>query len=112
MIVTGQQRVEEEFVDALRLRINPYAGVEIRRTAFNNHHQRVGVGSLRAGEQGEQCGGEQENTRHLKTACDFKTNCHPDPERAEGERSAFCLLPPSLLTHTRSFPGSPAALLP
>jgi len=46
MLVARQQRVEEEFTNALRLRINPDSRIEIRGTAFNDHHESVRIGSL------------------------------------------------------------------
>ena len=51
VLVTRQQRVEEEFVDALRLPVDSDARVEIGRAAFDDHHQRVGIGRWRAGEE-------------------------------------------------------------
>ena len=38
VLVTPQQGVEQQLVDALRLRIGPDAGIEIRGTAFDDHH--------------------------------------------------------------------------
>jgi len=44
VVVPSDQRIEEQFVDSLRLRIHADPRVKIRRTALNDHHQRVGIG--------------------------------------------------------------------
>ena len=54
MLIASEQRVEEKLVNALRLRVDPNSRIEIRRTALNNHDQRVGIGSLGAGEERQQ----------------------------------------------------------
>src|SRR4051812_11654243 len=48
VIVATQQRVEDQFVDALRLRIRTDARIEVRRTALDHHDHRVRIGSVRA----------------------------------------------------------------
>src|SRR5436190_15117500 len=48
MIVAPQKRVEDQLVDALRLRIGADTGIEVRRTALDHHDDGVGVGSVRA----------------------------------------------------------------
>ena len=51
VVVSVDQRIEEKRVDSLRLRINSYAGIQIRRTELDHHHQRVRIGLARtAGE--------------------------------------------------------------
>src|SRR5208337_929283 len=103
VLVARQQRVEKELANALRLRINPHPRIEIRWAAFNDHDQRVGLGSLRAGEERQ-----HPSANESQKNCHPKQNCHP--ERSEGP--AFCACPHSRLTHTISFPGSPPASLP
>src|ERR1700691_5752140 len=46
--ITAHQRIEEQFVYALRLCVDTHARIEIRGAALNDHHQRVGIGLLRA----------------------------------------------------------------
>ena len=43
VIAAGEQVVEDQIVDALRLRILAYARVEICRARFNDHHQRARI---------------------------------------------------------------------
>jgi hypothetical protein len=50
MLVASQQGVEDKFVNALRLAIDPNSRIEVRRAALDNHYQRVGIVNLRAGE--------------------------------------------------------------
>ena len=60
VLVARQQRVEEEFVDALRLPVDAHARIEIRGAALDDHDQRVGVGRLRAGEKREDADADQQ----------------------------------------------------
>jgi len=53
MFITIQQIVKDECVDALRLRVDADSGIEICRTALDDHHERVGIWSLGAGEERE-----------------------------------------------------------
>lgn len=53
MLIAIEQIVENERVDALGIRVNPHARIEICRATLNDHHNRVGVGRLRAGEKGQ-----------------------------------------------------------
>ena len=51
MVVAGQQVVEDEVVDALGLRVQADAGIEVGRAALDDHHQGVGIGFAGAGER-------------------------------------------------------------
>ena len=51
IIAAREQIIEDQIVDALRLRIDSDSRVEIRGARFDHHHQRVGIGLVRAGEQ-------------------------------------------------------------
>ena len=51
VLVTRQQRIEEKFANALRLRVDPNARIKIRRAAFDNHHQRIERQRLGAGKK-------------------------------------------------------------
>ena len=55
VLVAGEQAVEEQLVDAFRLRVGPDARVEVGGAALDDHHQRLRVGPLGAGkkQQGE-----------------------------------------------------------
>ena len=55
VIVAADQRIEEQIVDAFRLRVHADARIEIGGTALDDHDQRVGIGFAGAGseEQGE-----------------------------------------------------------
>jgi hypothetical protein len=44
MIIPGKQIIEEQVIDAFRLRVESDAGVEIRRAAFDDHDQCRRVG--------------------------------------------------------------------
>jgi hypothetical protein len=46
VLVAYEQGVEEQFVNSLGLRVDSNPWVEIRGTTFDDHHQRVGVGSF------------------------------------------------------------------
>ena len=54
VLVAREQRVEQQFADALRLRVESNAGIEIGGTAFDDHDQRVGVGRLGTGDEREE----------------------------------------------------------
>ena len=49
VIVAGEQVVEDQVVDPLRLSVEADAGIEVGRAAFDDHDQGVGVGLARAG---------------------------------------------------------------
>ncbi len=44
VIVAADQGIEEQLVDALRLRVDADARIEVDGTALDDHDQRVGVG--------------------------------------------------------------------
>jgi hypothetical protein len=54
VIVASEQIVEEQVINALGLRINAHARIEIRGTALNNHDQGFGVRFAGAREAGEE----------------------------------------------------------
>src|SRR6266571_7867584 len=51
MLVSGQQVIEQQAVNSLRLRIEPDPRIKISGAEFDDHHQRVGIRAARAGEQ-------------------------------------------------------------
>jgi hypothetical protein len=51
MVVFADQRIEDQFINAFRLRVFADARVKVRRTAFNKHDQRVRIRPLGAGNQ-------------------------------------------------------------
>ena len=65
VVVPADQRIEEQFVDSLRLRINSDPRIKIRRTALNDHDQRVGIGFVRAT-------GEEQNHRDTEAQREFE----------------------------------------
>ena len=72
IVAAREQVVEDQIVDALRLRVDSHARIEIRRARFDQHHQRVGIGLAGAGEQryrsegGRSCEGcENEEARRI-----------------------------------------------
>ncbi len=54
VLVAADERIEEQFVNALRLRVNPDTRIEIGGAALDDHHQRVGVGLMRAAGENKQ----------------------------------------------------------
>src|ERR1017187_10036793 len=79
VIVPADQRIEEQFVDSLRLRIHPDPGVKIRGAALNDHHQRVVVGLARTtGEEQNHGGTETQKHSRLeaRTLCNDTTANH------------------------------------
>ena len=54
VFVAAHQRIEQKVVDALGLRIDANPRVEIRRTALDDHHQRVRIGLAGAGDGQQQ----------------------------------------------------------
>ena len=44
IVAARKQIVEDQVVDALRLRIDPHPRIQIRRTRLNQHDQRIGIG--------------------------------------------------------------------
>jgi hypothetical protein len=53
MLGAREQRVEDEFIDALGLSVNPHARIEIRWATLDQHDQRVRVGRTRTGNEEE-----------------------------------------------------------
>ena len=51
VMIACQQRVEEQFVNALRLCIDTNPRIEVQRAALDDHHQGVRVGLVGAGTQ-------------------------------------------------------------
>jgi uncharacterized circularly permuted ATP-grasp superfamily protein len=51
MVVAMYQRIENQFVDPLGLRVSADPGIEIGGAALNDHHQRIHVRALGAGNQ-------------------------------------------------------------
>src|ERR1039457_6902991 len=98
VVIPTDQRIEEKRVASLRLRINPYTGVEVRRTKLDDHDQRVGIGLTRA------TGKKQERQENK---C-----CHPERASRSGEASRRTPIPVRLAaktTHSLLCPGSPDA---
>ncbi len=54
MFIAIEKVIEDQRVDAFGLCVDSHSRIEVRWTALDNHHQRVGVGSLRAGEERQQ----------------------------------------------------------
>jgi hypothetical protein len=52
VLVTIEKVIKDEAIDALGVRVKADAGIEIRRTAFDDHDERVGIGVARAGQHG------------------------------------------------------------
>src|SRR5207248_6209108 len=73
VLIAADERIEQQRVNALRLRVDSDSGVEIRGAALDDHHQRMGIGGLRAAHS------------EYQPACCHHAQCHP--ERA---RSEFC----------------------
>ena len=46
IVTAGEEVVENEIVDALGLRVDSDAGIEIGGTGFDQHNQRVGIGLM------------------------------------------------------------------
>ena len=44
MVVARAQVIEKQVIDALGLRIQPNSRIQISGAAFDNHHQRIGIG--------------------------------------------------------------------
>src|SRR5277367_2131254 len=49
VLVAREQGIKNQLVNAGRLCVQPDSRIEIRGTAFNHHHQRVGIGRLGGG---------------------------------------------------------------
>src|SRR5262244_795713 len=69
MLITPHQRVEDQLVNELRLRVRTDTRIEVGGAELNDHHQRVGRGWMRAryGNEGYQEKREPRRTRrHTK----------------------------------------------
>ncbi len=51
VVAAGEQVVEDEIIDAFRLRVQADAGIEVGGTALDDHHQGVGIGFAGAGDE-------------------------------------------------------------
>ena len=70
VVTAREQVVEDQIVDAFRLRVEPHTRVEIGGTRFNDHDQCVGVGAAGAGKQWEERDkGEGRKERGLRSVC-------------------------------------------
>ena len=68
VVAAGQQVVEDEVVDALRLRVQTDARIEVGGAALDDHHQGVGVGFAGAGESEGEHAGDSESLSVLRQA--------------------------------------------
>src|SRR6185369_316767 len=97
VLISAQQRIEQQLANTLRLRVNPNPWIEVRRTALDDHDGSVGIRLVSTSVQGE----EQKQ----------QPNAPQQPAR--GFRTKH-LAPRTFLTHTTPCRESPAAwpLLP
>src|SRR3954466_5899449 len=91
------QRVEDQRINALRLRVDANSRIEIHRAALDDHDQRVGIGLARAG--------SQQKPKHKEDNSVTK-NCSRT-FFGEGSESLWFGF---AATHTKSCPESPACL--
>src|SRR6476661_7502417 len=122
VLVTVNQRVEQKFVDPLRLRIEANPRVKIRRTALDDHHQRVHVSRFRARkERNEQRDENKKSQATHRRSCPGLLVCGPRSRRAgysdadskshrpARQKLSPPSLPPELQSRHSSAGASPAA---
>ena len=111
--VAGEQVVEDEVVNALGLRVEANARIEVRRAALDDHDQSIGIGFAGAGD-GIRAEAATEH-RTLEYRRPRQSSVIPSEgggalaRRNESRDLLLACAPP--LTHTRSSPGSPAVWL-
>jgi hypothetical protein len=108
MLIAIEEVIEHQRVDALGPCVDPNSGIKIGGAALNNHDQRVGIGSWRAGEERQHaCAEEEQKNSRAEKNCRPEQSCRPE----QGEGRAFCLHLRRFM-HTKSFRVSPPASLP
>ncbi len=66
VLIAAEKRIEDQHINALGLRVQPHARIEIRWAALDDHDQGVGVGAARATsqKQGKYERGQTAKTEH------------------------------------------------